>query len=210
MDENTEVEEAKKVGDEKAEIPFALREFGEIPEGYVPLYVRIKKTSLDFVAENGLRVEDNQRDKRASSLEKMFREEREKRGIEVDRGKCVFAFPRLPHLMRSPLSFNDDFVLLEIMVDPKKCLVADGEEITEADRERDLSTQVLDDKWARMHAETYWEESKTLNEYLAENHLGKMNDYDDYGMPEVLIPFDIPTSRIKVNTEYKPTQQYYE
>ena len=172
----------------------------EIPKGFVPLYVSIRKESLDFVKLNGLRVRDNRMKNGAPELEQLFSQTGKEMGIKIDRTSCVFAYPRTPDKVKLSLSFDKEKdVLLQIQADPKDCLVADGVCYSEAGWRMSLTDGL---EVARAWAKSYWETAKPLNEYLSERHTGKGGDYDDFEFPEVLIPTDIPPERIKVVENY--------
>jgi len=168
----------------------------EIPEGFVPLYISIRKESLDFVKQNGFRVRDNRRKGGAFELEQIFSQTGKEMGIKVDRTNCVFAYPRTPDKVRLSLPFDKNKnVLFQVQVNPKDCLVADGSYVTEASFRMDLASGL---ETSRAWAKSYWETAKPLSEYLSERHTGKKSDYQDFEFPEVLIPADIPPERIKV------------
>jgi hemoglobin-like flavoprotein len=185
---------------ESAETPVII-DSPEIAKEFVPLYVSIRKESLDFVKQNGLRVMDNRMKNGAPELEQVFSQTGKEMGIKIDRTSCVFAYPRTPDKVKlSLISNKEKHVLLQVQADPKDCLVADGVYYSEAGWRMSLTNGLEE---TRAWAKSYWEIAKPLNEYLSERHTGKKSDYDDFEFPEVLIPTDIPPERIKVVENYK-------
>jgi hypothetical protein len=184
----------------EGEIPLPLREYGEIPKGYVPVYLRVNIESLDHISRVGLRTIDNRASDRNETLERIFEEARIKsNGITVTRKECIFALPRHPQFITYGLPFwEGTHTLLEAMVDPSECIVVDGELFTEAG----FALANGDEKNAEEEASDYWSGRKALTSYLAEGHDGNWEDYSDYNFPEVLIPRDIPTSRIRLIPNY--------
>ncbi len=183
--------------------PFTLLEYGEVPEGYVPLYISVKKESVDHISKLGFRVSDNQSEQRHGKIEEIFQIAGERNGSGINRDRCVFAIPRPPHQIKMGLTFDaDKEVLFEVMVDPIRCLVVDGESFTEASSCLDQN----DGEGAEDWADKYWRNSKKLVDYILEGHDGGDEDGDDFQFPEVLIPDDIPTSRIKLVKNYRDTK----
>ncbi|QQG41519.1 MAG: hypothetical protein HYV90_05190 [Candidatus Woesebacteria bacterium] len=181
----------------KNEIPFSLRDFGEIPKGFIPVYILVSKESLQHVADNGFRVEDNRMNGRQQKLEEIFNQTAQDMGVGVDRTKRVFAFPRRPDRFNVGLSYDPKkSVIVEAMIDPKmqNAVVAEGEYYTEADS----YLEGFGLEAARSYAKSYWETAKPLSEYLKEGHDGSEGDYGDFNLPEILIPENIPTSRMRV------------
>lgn len=173
----------------------------ETPENFVPLYISIRKESLDFVRQNGFRVEDNQMAKRSPILEEIFSQVGGEMGSKIDRTRCVFAHPRTPDTTGFGLSFDEsEDVLIQVLVNPKDCVVANGEYYTEAGFQMSRSDSKEE---IRTYAKAYWETVKPLEKYLEEEHTGEAGDFLDFVFPEVLIPSNIPTDRIKILTGYK-------
>jgi len=191
-----------QVSEVKQETPFTLREYGEIPKGYVPLYIAVNKDRLGYVAENGFRVIDNQSIKKhGNKIEEIFIKAGNKYHLKVSRTNCIFASPRPPHQTKRGLSFREkEHALFGVMIDPADCIVVEGEYFTEA------SADLVSRTMAEERAGDYWESKKTLKEYISEGHDGSDDDWDDYQFPEVLIPFDIPTTMIKLVENYRNTR----
>ncbi|EKD53106.1 MAG: hypothetical protein ACD_61C00152G0002 [uncultured bacterium] len=197
-DHQIEVDSSERVGSESIEIPFALREYGEIPEGYVPVYVVIDRKSLQYVAGNGLRVEDNQIGKKHPDLEKIFNEVNKEWTKPIERTRCVFAYPVHPSQAKLSKSYDPErHVIIEAMVDPNnvRTYVADSEYYTMA-FERMIGIDGIPSlDWeadVRDSAERYWASAISLSEYLRGKKEG------EYTSAEILIQDDIPTSRLKL------------
>lgn len=174
------------------------REFREVPEGFVSVFIQVSRRRLERCAKRGLRIEDNSRNELNHELERIFIEERKRAGKSVDRTQCVFAYPRGPDKIRYPLSFDPkEDILLEAKIDPETAIVANGEYYTEAGF---VLGGIGGKSSAREWAKSYWEESKSLRQYFDEGHDGSEDDYGDFTFPEVLIPVDIPVTRLRVVT----------
>lgn len=182
-------------------IPPELKEYKEIPEGYVPLYIVLNNESIDHVAKVGFRVLDNRSiERHGEEYENLFLDAGKKLKIKVNRTNCVFAYPRKPDQLRESFGFDEENqILVEVMVDPKSCLVAEASRFTDAG----FALDHHDYKWAKVKADGYWKESMPLAEYLNEEHKGDLDDYEDFAFPEVLISEDIPIGRIRVVGDYK-------
>jgi hypothetical protein len=180
---------------QKVEIPFSLREIGEIPKSFVPVYLTVRSESLNHIAENGLRIGDNQMTKDAPEEEAIFSQAAKEAGVNIDRTRCVFAYPRHPDKLQMSFSPDPKRILLEAWIDPNsEVLVADAETYTTAVSKMGYANS--EDSVAET-AQTYWTDAKIFKNYLNEKHTGDEND-KDFRIPEVLIPYDIPTSRIRV------------
>ena len=181
-------------------IPFSLRELGEIPEGFVPVFIVINRESMDHIANNGFRTQDNRGNARNQQAEELFQQSAQEHDMTVfDRTKCVFAYPRHPSRIGYGLGYEEDkHVIIEAYIDPKTALVANGDNFSEAATRLEYNKNV---RSAKDYADSYWENAKPLEQYVQEGHAGQMDDYDDFTFPEVLIMDDIPTSRLKVNLD---------
>jgi len=107
---------------------------------------------------------------------------------EVRRYNVIFAYPFKEKPFWIDAYQRDDWVTLKIKVDPKKCYVADAEEITAA------KTRFFgeDPAW-KAFAKSYWENLITLEEFLKMN---KEEQEKRYTEPEVLIPYGVPPENI--------------
>jgi hypothetical protein len=179
---------------EKVEVPFTLRELGEIPKSFIPVYVGVDPESLSFVGENGLKAEDNRREQ--DPAETYIKEVGDRMGITINRTKCVFAYPEKPN----NVAYQSNGVLLEVWVDPNSnILVADTDDIGEVLSELHSSHPIKSREFLAEDIEDYWRNAKPFKDYLHEKHnngAGSANSY--MAPPELLIPYDIPTSRIRV------------
>lgn len=193
-----EIDSIEKNNLHSVDIPFALREFGEIPDGYVPVYIVIEKSSLQHVADYGLRSVDNRMIEKFPELSRIFEEVKSDWTIGVDRTKCVFAYPKHPNEISEGLGFDPETdVLLEAMIDPEdtRTCVADGSIVTEELARmswRDLKKPGWE-SGTRASADSYWRSLMTFREYTKRVE----NGMDEYQFPEVLTS-DIPTSRLRV------------
>lgn len=161
----------------------------------------------------GIKVTDSKREK-DSKLEQIFDEEAEKAGINIRRRQCVYATPLSPEKSQYKFTGNGD-VVLEIKIDGSfdDILVADAERYYLAsDR---LMVEFSDNEnSAREAAETYWKDAVPLKRYIEEQRIvdeenkGTQYDYKntfppnafDFTTPEILIPENIPATRIKVHS----------
>lgn len=190
-------EEITRPSSSEIEIPLGLREFGEIPGGYVSVYIVIKKERLNqIIEEGGILIRGNKRNEILPKLEEIFKEEGKKYRFGVDRIKCVFAYPRPLGQIRLHLHFDPGKqVILEAKIDPNTAIVANGEFYTQAGEELCAGTE----ERAKNFANLYWETAKPLVQYLSERHNGSDNDFlNDFLFPEVLTPSDIPSSHLKL------------
>lgn len=170
------------------------REFKETPRGFVSVFTAVPRETVDGIAAQGLKVEFNQAQKK-SQIEEMLEQQAKLQGIKVSRLRCLFAYPRNPQYITSRLTFDPGReLLIEALVDPNSALVADHEYFTEASERLSRYSAGNAQPWI----ESYWKNSKPLSVYLSENHTGDEEDYDDFNFPEVLIPGDIPPSRLRV------------
>lgn len=172
-------------------IPNTLKEFGELPSGYVPVCVDIELKNLDHVGAVGLRVEDNRMCVVNPALERIFFDEGQKLNIGHNRTKCVFAYPVKPDQVRYGLRFDPSKIRLEVMIDPTGVLVADGELYTESKIKLRKGEQTR----AIEIAGKYWSESMPLKDYLRER---EKEDFVDYSFPEALIPQNIHPDHIRI------------
>lgn len=181
-------------------IPSLLKDFGEVPSGYVSLFIEIPWRYIGHIAIHGLRIEDNQMLTRKPVLEEIFKRVGEKYGAKVNRTSCIFAYPRNPdqtdhHVKRDP-SIDS---LVEIKVDAERCIVVDGNHYTEAGFLLDPHWGSEDKNVVKGLAEFYWEESLSLIDYLRRTSKGTdIGEFDDFRDPEVLIPFDVPVGHIRI------------
>lgn len=212
MENVAEITEAELQPSEKTPselIPPALKEFGEIPSGFVSVYIQVPREKLTLYDKYGARKEDIESIRENSFFddrEKIFSEERVKAGQQVDRTSCVFAYPRHPKHIRGGLEFNpDEDVVVEAKIDPKTAIVVDGDYVGEASRYYNDKNAGLPTfggiETVRRWAKGYWKEAKPLLQYLEERHNSSEYDYtEDFSFPEVLIPDNIPPSRLRVVT----------
>ncbi len=125
-----ELEEISKLkpSREGQDVPFSLREFGEIPENYVPLYIVVKKENLDRIGKYGFRTADNRSGERlGAEAENTFQEVATDLGVVVSREKVIFASPRTPDKVKFGTGFDEaSESLLMVMVDPSNLVVANG------------------------------------------------------------------------------------
>jgi hypothetical protein len=181
------------------EIPLTLREYGEIPKAYVPVYIVVDKDRLDLVGEHGLRTTDNQMGENNPELEEIFEKVAQEKNIRASRLNSVFAYPKSPDKIAGGMSFDDENqVLLEAKIDPSTALVVDGSNYTEAGEDLRHGNE----NGARVWAKSYWEQYISLSNYRARGFADEKSDV--FSFPEVLIPEDIPTSRLKVVEGMKP------
>lgn len=80
----------------KVEIPQSLRELGEIPQGFVPVYIGIDPESVDHVAEYGLRTHDNRWFGRNAQVEGYLDDAGRRMNAKILRTECVYAYPEDP------------------------------------------------------------------------------------------------------------------
>lgn len=181
------------------EIPFTLREYGEIPEGYVPVYIVIDKESLQYVADHGLRRDDNRVAKKFPELSEIFTEEYREWSFPLDRTECVYAYPRRPEEIREGLGFDPETdVLLEAMIDPNsvRTYVGDGSIFSEAAATTSRYGNKRNSGWKnsmKQSAENYWKSVMSFAEYKKRVEAGMK----EYNFPEVLMD-DVPTNRLRV------------
>lgn len=185
--------------DTQSKIPFALREFGEIPKGYVPVYIVIDRESLQHVADYGLRREDNRVAKKFPELTEIFSEEYKEWTFPLDRTECVFAYPKRPEEISEGLGYNPERdVLLEAMIDPNsvRTYIADGSIFTEALARTSADPTKRSPGWkdsVKRSAESYWRSVMRFADYKKKVADGM----DEYNFPEVLMD-DVPTNRLRV------------
>ncbi len=199
---------------QKSTSPLALREFGEIPKDYVSVFSFVRQEDLSRLAERGFKPEDNAMDRRAKvsagdsgeSIEDLFDKERQRQGIEIDRGECLFAFPDREAAGENYYGFNEEeYQLVEIKVDPAEARVAWGEYFSKANqwlmvsKEGPTQNTTVNPVFIKNQRENtlnnirqYWEESVTLRQYLDGDHELPED------MAEVLVPGEISTDRIRV------------
>jgi len=108
-------------------IPFALKEFGNIPLNSVSAWVAVSERNLGKIAMEGIKITESEREKN-NKLEQIFDEEAVKAGVKTRRRQCVYATPLPPEKTQHKLTQNGD-VILEIKLDPSSdtILVADAE-----------------------------------------------------------------------------------
>lgn len=237
MSDTTEIEDPQYQEDgteTTQEIPLSLREFGEIPANYVSAFIQIKKTSLNHVAKYGFRTLDNQMMKNALESERIFQQEATRLGIKFDRSKSIFAYPMRPDEMVESLGFDPkEDMLLEVKVDPKKCLVADAGYVgaiydnlrseiktrEEADRENARLAEAgvqhrvqSGEESAGRNAKKYWETAMFFDEYIRRGWNKPFNSeehvFEAPGFPEVLISENIPTNFIRAISDYVPSDRW--
>jgi hypothetical protein len=160
-------------------------EFENVPEGYVHAFIMLDPAYVEKVAREGFKTENNRMMGKNAELETILND-RKPANITVDRTNCVFAYPRVPKGDDERLVPTG--VLVEVLIDPKEALVADGE--TYADAFTNLVNGDLES--AKRLAEGYWEKSVYLQDYPY------MQLRTNFARPEVLIPVDIPVSHIRL------------
>ena len=162
----------------------------------VTLYRYIPQESVTDVLNKGITIESHELGNPA--LEDIFSEEATKRGIQIDRRSAIFAYPRHPSQMRHRDVASTNQVLIKFVVDPGIiAIVTDSATYGEAERRFDRGELGLVPDWAG----AYWDQAKTLKEYLSEGHNGGVDDVRDFDSPEVLIAESIPNDRITVINE---------
>jgi len=194
----TETDRAS-TSNETEKVPPTLQEFREVPKDFVSVFIVVSKRRLDQIAREGLKAEDigSRMAFRNPKLEQIFKEAATAAGSAVDRTQCVFAYPKPPETIKFGMSFNPaEQVVLEAKIDPSNAVVANGEVYTEAS----WALSRGDEDGAKSWAELYWREAKPLTEYREEIHRSGEDDHHDFTFPEVLIPKDIQTDRLKLKT----------
>ena len=194
-------------------IPFALKEFGNIPLNSVSAWVAVSERNLGKIAMEGIKITESEREKN-NKLEQIFDEEAVKAGVKTRRRQCVYATPLPPEKTQHKLTQNGD-VILEIKLDPSSdtILVADAERYSLANDRLMAGFDNSEDS-AREVAKTYWKDAVPLKKYIEQQK--KVNaenehvnyDYEttfplnpfDFTMPEILIPSDISATKIKVHS----------
>jgi hypothetical protein len=194
-----------------------LKEFKEVPEGYVSVFTVVDKKDLDEIASEGLLTEKNLVTQRhLSTVETLFDQIAREKGIGLTRTTSIFAYPRHPLHMQNIFQFDTDTqALLELKVDPKKAIVTDMATYNQATNiirtieEYNPLTDPLvrkpleTEEDAREWAEDYWSKAKRLDVYLGEGHKGYRvgsgpNDKTlDYEFPEILIGENVPPGSIR-------------
>lgn len=169
------------------------KEFGDIPKGFVSVFIVANKSSLRHISEFGFRVSDNRMADKSGDLEKLFSESPSKKSVATKRTQCIFAYPRHPEMLRDAVvSFDPTTdVLIEAKIDPESAVVVDGADYTEAAarfHEKNLES-------VQSWVEHYWNNSKKFKDYLVDSNT---LDTDCFISPEVLINEDIPANRIRV------------
>ena len=159
----------------------------------------IQKIFPDSFYENtfgtvGVKIKNNAMKSKQPVLERIFDEEAGKIGVGVGRTRCIFAYPRNPESIHNRLGFDPRTdILVEAMINSETAMVANAEYYTEA-----ASRLEMGENAAREWAKIYWQEVKPLRQYLAEGHSGSEDDDSDFAFPEVLIPEDIPVTRLRI------------
>ncbi len=186
------------------------KEFGEKPQGYATVFVVVKGEIATEIAKSGLKVGLSSVVTKNEETEEIFEEARKESAVPVSRQQCNFAYPRqLDQLSHLPFNVRED-ILIEALVDPEKCWVTSMEDYSEARLRMDDGK--LDIDGAKLFAETYWEEAERLSDYLKKGYTGDKNYSEryrsfDFTFPEVLIPDDIPPSRMRLAPN-QPTEKY--
>ncbi|KKT34249.1 MAG: hypothetical protein UW22_C0083G0003 [Candidatus Gottesmanbacteria bacterium GW2011_GWB1_44_11c] len=181
-----------------AEVPASTdslpREFREVPGGYVSVFIAVPREKADEYGKEGIKIKNNAMKSKQPVLERIFDEEAGKIGVGVGRTRCIFAYPRNPESIHNRLGFDPRTdILVEAMINSETAMVANAEYYTEAASRLDMGENA-----AREWAKIYWQEVKPLRQYLAEGHSGSEDDDSDFAFPEVLIPEDIPVTRLRI------------
>jgi hypothetical protein len=174
------------------DIPEELQNI-EIPRGYVILYTRVPLEALDSIIENGLDVSWNKRKTgKNSELEKIFSESAREHNLEkYDRTQVIFAELDREGINVGMALKKRNAHVLQIAVDPRDLIVVDGDEYTFASQElsRGMPGKI------KKIADDYWDGAKPLKEILELRYVGEITPGDMENL-EVLIPYNIPVSRI--------------
>ena len=170
------------------------REFREVPGEYVPVFIAVPRERAGKYGKEGIKIGNNARESRQPVLERIFNEEAGNIGVSVRRTRCIFAYPRNPESIHNRLGFDPKTdILVEAMINPETAMVTNAEYYTEAASRLDMGEDASRE-WAR----TYWQEVRSMRQYLAEGHDGSEDDHNDFTFPEVLIPEDIPVTRLRI------------
>lgn len=213
MQDQSSVIETSPATIQKKTIPFALKEFGNVPPKSVSAWVAVHEKNLGKIAMEGIKVTDSERES-DNKLEQVFDEEAEKAGVKIRRRQCVYATPLPPEKNQYNFTGNGG-VVLEIKIDPNSddILVADAERYSLAHYRLNAEFD-NDENSAREAAETYWKDAVPLKRYIEEqikvDEENKRNEYDyettfppnafDFTTPEILIPQGIPAKSCKVHS----------
>ncbi|MFH1561354.1 MAG: hypothetical protein ABID04_02110 [Patescibacteria group bacterium] len=180
-----------------------LREFRERPDGYVSVFLQVKRKRLETIAFEGARPSGRMA-AISPEVEEIFELARDDR-IPVSRTNCIFAYPFHPDDLKqqATLSFNPrEEVMLELLVDPKSVFVVNADLYGEANwafrsyAKKDVAEKV------EGCAEQYWEDAVRLDEYLATG----IEPEEEISFLEVLIGSDIPPERIRIAPERPPAE----
>lgn len=189
-----EIEQIAKPQDEERKTArILIPESHDRPVGYVTLYRIAKRQDIEQIKKEGFPKENNHVEDLGREIEELFNEKASERGINIDRTDCVYAMPRNPIGLNLNYDVLDDEVVVEIFVNPTNdILVGEGEDFTQAcirlnDGFRNNALSYIDQ---------YWDDSKTLQQYLNEGYVGEGEEEGDFQMPEILIPRDIPPEHV--------------
>lgn len=169
-------------------VPKELLDIQEWPDNLVPVYTVVTRENLESIRDLGLLVSKN--NAKRWQIAVIFEQERPER-FTSGRLDCIYARPKAPHQILALENLKKGKPFLEILIDPTRALVAD--------------TALIDDSMnntnpgminrARELAKVYWAQCIPFPDY---QKLGKQSRSRLFRNPEVLIPEDIPPSRIRV------------
>lgn len=157
------------------------------------VYRIVKKEAVEELLKEGIKVKNNKMEAVSAEMEEIFKTKALEAGIDIDRTKCIYAFPDDPRKEgHAWLGVDEDEAVIEIEMDlNSKAIVCDGEYYTESS----VALRRGDREQANSWAQTYWENAVPLKSYL-ENQRDADSNY--FSMPEILIPQDIPSQKIRL------------
>lgn len=165
----------------------------EIPPGYVPVLHFTNEEMLDRIGNVGL-MPVGKNDPKRIEVDRVFDEVAKGIRPGFSRSKSVYAYIQKtgPKLIDPGGWPTGTAIIITLYVDPKNVLVADAENVNRA---REISNP-------ESRAESYWEDSIFLSEYLALPEKEKRYNYQKDDKLEVIIPDGVPVEHMEIQTGY--------
>ncbi len=179
--------------------PLFSKASAEVPAGYVAVFHYTTEDALDGISQMGVRplVDIESAHGRGQELMELDKFIDGFAPPGYTRTRSVYAFADLNGIAKGSAMAKGGIVL-EMMVDPNKVLVADAERVSEARGHFEYDEG---------HAKVYWEYAMTLAEYLKRVKQGR--DPGFY-FPEVIIPNGVSPEKIRVKTATPPPKRKYD
>lgn len=101
MNERMPIEQHLSAQSERI-IPLILKEFQEIPPGYVSVFrtTSVSRQNLERIATQGYSIEANLMQTRHPELESIFQRAAQRYNIPLNRTRVIFAYPRPPEVIQ--------------------------------------------------------------------------------------------------------------